>query len=105
MISDFEILAKLTSARVGENSQWTTTVKSAENRVTFCQFLDGKPLFSSLEDIYTVILKELHAVLKVNTHTGQSGAVNKTSLELTTEDDDFQEVKNARGVSLMITQK
>jgi hypothetical protein len=84
MISDFEILSKLTSARVGGISQWTTIVKSAENRVTFCKFLDGNPLFSALYGMYMVILKELHAVLKVNTQTGQSGAVNKTSLESTT---------------------
>jgi hypothetical protein len=43
--------------------------------------------------MYTLTLKELQAVLKVNTQTGQSGAVNKTTLESTAQDDDFQEVK------------
>jgi hypothetical protein len=43
--------------------------------------------------MYTVTLKELQAVLKVNTQTGQCGAVNKTSLKSTAQDDDFQKVK------------
>jgi hypothetical protein len=82
---------------VGESSQWTTVVKSAEeNRDKFCKPLDGKPLFSALHDMYMVTLKELQAVPKVNTQTGQSGAVNKTSLKSTAQDDDFQEVKICR---------
>jgi hypothetical protein len=36
---------------------------------------------------------ELKAILKVNAQAGQSGAVNKTSLESTAQDDDLQEVK------------
>jgi hypothetical protein len=35
VISDIETLAKCTPARVGENSQWTTIVNSAENRAKF----------------------------------------------------------------------
>jgi hypothetical protein len=46
--------------------------------------------------MYNVTLKELKAVLKVNTQTGQSGAVNKTSLESTAQDDDFQKVKRRK---------
>jgi hypothetical protein len=46
--------------------------------------------------MYTVTLNELKAVLKVSSQTGQSGAVNKTSAELTAQDDDFQEVKRPK---------
>jgi hypothetical protein len=106
MISDIVILAKSTLTGVEKSSQWTTIVNSAEeNRAKFCTFLDGKPLFSALYGTYTVPLKKLQAVLKVNAQTGQSGAVNKTSLESRGQDDDFQEVKNARGISLMIRQR
>jgi hypothetical protein len=38
VISDIEILAKCTPARVGESSQWTTIVNNAENRAKFCKF-------------------------------------------------------------------
>jgi hypothetical protein len=49
VISDIEILAKCTWARVGESYQWTTVVTSAEeNRAKFCKHLDRKPLFSAL---------------------------------------------------------
>jgi hypothetical protein len=43
--------------------------------------------------MYTVTLKELQAVLKVNTQSEQSGAVNVTSLKSTAQGDDFQKVK------------
>jgi hypothetical protein len=62
----------------------------------FCKFLVWKPLFSALYGMYTVTLKELQAVLKVNTQTGQREAVNKTSLESTAQHDDFQEVKRRK---------
>jgi hypothetical protein len=52
--------------------------------------------FSAHYCMDTVTLKELQAVLKVNTQTGQSGLVNETSLESTTLDDDFQEVKRRK---------
>jgi hypothetical protein len=49
VISDIEILAKFTPTRVGESSQWTTILKSAEeNRAIFCKLLDGKLLFGAL---------------------------------------------------------
>jgi hypothetical protein len=39
VISDIEILAKCTPARVGESSQWTNIVNGAEeNRAKFCKF-------------------------------------------------------------------
>jgi hypothetical protein len=38
-------------------------------------------------------MNEWKAVLKVSIQEGQSGAVNKTSVESMTQDDDFQEVK------------
>jgi hypothetical protein len=43
--------------------------------------------------MYAVTLNELKVIVKVSTHAGQSGAVNKTSVESTVQDDDFQEVK------------
>jgi hypothetical protein len=68
VISEIEILAKCTPARVGEISAWINTVNSAEeNRATFCKLLDRQPLFSALYGMYTITLKELQAVLKVNT--------------------------------------
>jgi hypothetical protein len=64
-----------------------TVVNSAENRVTFCKALDGRPLFGPLYGMYAVTLNELKAVLKVSA---------RTSVESTAQDDDFQEVKRRR---------
>jgi hypothetical protein len=44
-----------------------------------------------------VTLNELKAVLKVSAQAGQSGAVNKTLVESTAQDSDFQEVKKCKG--------
>jgi hypothetical protein len=75
---------------VGESSEWATVVNGAEeNRPNFYKAVDRKPLFSALYGIYTVTLNEL----KVSAQAGQSGAVNKTSLESRVLDDNFQEVK------------
>jgi hypothetical protein len=52
--------------------------------------------------MYTVTLNELKAVQKVSAQEGQIGAVNKTSVESTTQDDDFQEVRDAADISLII---
>jgi hypothetical protein len=60
--SDIEILARYTPAKVGERSEWTTIVKSAN----FCKILDRKPLYGALYGMYTVTLNELKAVLKVS---------------------------------------
>jgi hypothetical protein len=82
---------------VGESSEWSSIVNSAEeNRADFCKGLDGKLLLSALYGMYTVSLNELKAVLKVSAQAGQSGAVNKTSAESTAQDDDFQEVKRRK---------
>jgi hypothetical protein len=67
-----------------------------ENRENFCKGLDGKPLFSTPYGKYTVTLNELKAILKVSAQAGISGAVNKTSVESTAQDDDFQEVKRRK---------
>jgi hypothetical protein len=53
--------------------------------------------------MYTITLKELKAVLKVNTQAGQSGAVNKTSMEWMTQDDYFQQVKRRKRYILTYT--
>jgi hypothetical protein len=71
VLSDIEILAKCTPAKVGESSEWTSILSSAEeNRANVCKILEGKPLFSALYGIYTVTLNELKAVLKVNAQAG-----------------------------------
>jgi hypothetical protein len=46
--------------------------------------------------MYTVTLIELKAVLKLSTQAGQSGVVNKTSAELTAQDDNFREIKKSK---------
>jgi hypothetical protein len=46
--------------------------------------------------VYTLILNELKAVLKVSAQAGQGGAVSKTSLESAAQDDDFQEVRRRK---------
>jgi hypothetical protein len=43
--------------------------------------------------MYAVTLNEPKTVLKVSVQKGQSGAVDKTSVESMAQDDDFQEVK------------
>jgi hypothetical protein len=48
VLNDVEVLAGYTQAKVGESPKWTTIVNSAENRINFCEGLDGKPLFSVL---------------------------------------------------------
>jgi hypothetical protein len=42
-----------------------------------------------------VTLNELKVVLKMNAQAGQGGAVSKTSVESTAQDDDFREVKKS----------
>jgi hypothetical protein len=56
VLSVIEILGKCTPAKVGESSEWTSIVSNAEeNRANFCKILKGKPLFSALYGIYTLI--------------------------------------------------
>jgi hypothetical protein len=97
ILSDIEYLAGKTPAEVGESFEWTSILKSAEeNRANFCKCLDGKPLFTALYSMYAVTLNELKNVLKLSAQAGQSGAVNKTSVESTAQDDDFQEVNRRK---------
>jgi hypothetical protein len=73
VLSDIENLAGCTPAKVGESSEWTSIVNSAEeNTANFCTGLDGKQLLSFLYRMYTVILNEMKAVLKVSVQAGQS---------------------------------
>jgi hypothetical protein len=95
ILSDTENLVGCTPAKV--SSEWTSIVNSAEeNRANFCKAVDGKPLFSALYGMYTVTPNELKVVLKMSAQAAQSGAVNRTSVESTTLDDDFQEVKRRK---------
>jgi hypothetical protein len=70
--------------------------RGEENRTSFCKGVHGKPLFSALYNIYRLTLNELKAILKVSAQAGQSSAVNKTSVESTAQDDDFQQVKRLK---------
>jgi hypothetical protein len=96
VLGDIEILARCTSAKVGEISEWSFIVSSAEIRADFCKALDGKPLCSAVNGMYTVTLNELKAVLMVSAQARQSSAVNKTSVELTAQDDDLCEIKRRK---------
>jgi hypothetical protein len=53
----------------------------------------GSHFFCALYGIYVVTLNELKVILKVSTQAGQSGAVNKTSVETMAKNDNFHEVK------------
>jgi hypothetical protein len=47
VLNDMEIIAGCTPAEVGESSEWTSVVNSAEeNRADFCKSLDGKLLLA-----------------------------------------------------------
>jgi hypothetical protein len=94
VLSDIEILTGCTPTKVGESSEWTTIVNSAEeNRANFCKSLDWTLQFNALYSMYTVTLIQLKAVSAQAKH---SDAVNKTSSESTAQDDDFREVKKRK---------
>jgi hypothetical protein len=61
-----------------------------ENVTNFCKSLNGKLLFRAFCYEYMVTLNELKAVLKVSAQAGQSGAVNKTSVESKAQDDEVE---------------
>jgi hypothetical protein len=55
VLGNIQNLAGYTPTDVGESSEWTPIVSSAEeNRENFCKALDGKPLFSAIYGMYTV---------------------------------------------------
>jgi hypothetical protein len=82
---------------VGESSEWASIENRAEeNKINFCKALNGKPLSSALYGMYTGTLNEMKAVLKRSAQEGQSGAVNKTSVESTTQGDNSQGVKRRK---------
>jgi hypothetical protein len=83
---------RLKFCRLGGITEWISIV---ENGAKFSKGLGGKPLFSALYGMYTV-LNELRAVLKLSAYAEQSVTVNKTSVELVAEDDDFREVKKCK---------
>jgi hypothetical protein len=49
--------------------------------------------FLALYGTHTITLNDLKATLKVSAQAGQSGTVNKTSLESMAQDDDFHKGK------------
>jgi hypothetical protein len=75
-----------------------------ENRSHFCISLDRKPHFRAFYDMYTVTPTELKTVLKMSAQAGQSGVVNTTSVESTSQDD-FREVKRRKRLISNYTSK
>jgi hypothetical protein len=67
VLRNIEDLAGYTPPVVGESSDWTSVVDSAENRANYCKVLSGKTLFSALYGTYTVTLNALKAILKAST--------------------------------------
>jgi hypothetical protein len=68
VLRDIEDLAGYTPPVVGESSDWTSVVDSAEeNRANYCKVLSGKTLFSALYGTYTVTLNALKAILQAST--------------------------------------
>jgi hypothetical protein len=55
VLNEIETLTTCTPASVEESPEWTSIVN-------FCKSLDGKPLFSVLDGMYTVTLNEMKAV-------------------------------------------
>jgi hypothetical protein len=71
VLSDIENLAVCAPVEVGESSEQTSIVNSAEeNRANFCKALIGKPLFRALYSMYMVTLNEPKAVPKANAQAG-----------------------------------
>jgi hypothetical protein len=66
---------------------------AVKNTANFCK---GN-VFSALYDMYAVTPNELKAILKVSAQAGQRSAVNKTSVESTAQEDNFQEIKRRKG--------
>jgi hypothetical protein len=97
VLGDIKNLPGCTQTKVEESSEWTSIVNSAEeNRTNFCKGLDGKPLFGALYSMCTVTLNEFKAILKVSAQAGQTGVVNRTSVESTAKDGDFLEVNRCK---------
>jgi hypothetical protein len=72
--------------------------RAEKNRENLCKVPDGKPLFSDFNRMYTVILNELKAVLKLRAQTEQHDAAIVTSMETTAQGHDFQKVADSQQV-------
>jgi hypothetical protein len=73
LLCDIEDVAVYTPASVGESDQWSFIVNTAEeNQVNSCKALTGKTLFNALYCPFTVMLKELRALLKASSSAGKS---------------------------------
>jgi hypothetical protein len=71
VLRDIENLAGWAQAKVEESCEWTSISSSVkENRVNFCEALDGKSLLSALYCMYAVPRNELKAVLKATAQAG-----------------------------------
>jgi hypothetical protein len=87
VLCDIDNLAQYTPALVGESTEWTCIVNTAEeNRASYYKVLTGWILFSALHGMYTVTLSELKAMLKASTQAGQAKAPKSTGQQITQED-------------------
>jgi hypothetical protein len=94
-ICDIEDLAGCTPAAVGESTQWTEIVNTAEdNRAKYCKALSGKLQFGTLHGTYTVALKELKSLLKASNSAG--GTNTSTESVKPSQDDGFKEVRRRK---------
>jgi hypothetical protein len=90
---DIEEMARYTPASVGESSQLSSIVSTAEeNRQNICKVRNGKKLFSALYGTYTVALHELKAVLRASNPAGQS----KTPKSAATQEDGLKEIRRRK---------
>jgi hypothetical protein len=97
ILNDIETSVGNTQAEVGESCEWISIVSSVEeNRANIRRDLDDKPLFSAIYIMYTLTLNQLKSFLKLRAQAGQSGAMNKTSVESTAQVNDFREVKRGK---------
>jgi hypothetical protein len=97
-ICNIEDLAGCMPAAVGESSEWTAIVNTAENnKASYCKVLSGSVLFSALHGTYTVALIELKSLLKANNSAG--GAATGIKSVKPTQEDGFKEVRMRKRLS------
>jgi hypothetical protein len=91
--------------KVGESSEWNSIANAAEDEGEQSKLLQNSRWeagCSLLYGMYTVTLNKLRAILKMSVQAGQSGVVNKSSVESTAQDDDFRGVKRSKSqISMM----
>jgi hypothetical protein len=93
VLCTIEDVAGCTPTAVGESAEWTAVVSTTEeNWASYCKALSGNVPFSALYGTYTFALKELKALLNVNTTTPQTA-------KWPTQEEIFQEVRRPKSHS------